>query len=57
MKVPHERHCADSEAAYFIFLVVFAVKVVHKEVRGSGQNFNDPESNRISFSLPPSLFP
>lgn len=44
MKVPREKHGTDLRAVHFIFLVVFAVKGVHKEQRGSDQNFNDPPS-------------
>lgn len=51
MKVPHERNGADLRGGYFMFLVVFAVRGVHKELRGPDQNFNHPPSNRVSVSL------
>lgn len=39
MKVPHEKHGTDLGAVHFIFLDVFAVKGVHKEVRGSDSEY------------------
>lgn len=52
MKMPHEKHGTDLGPVHFIFLVDFAVKGVHKKLRGSDQNFNDPPSNCfLSLSL------